>query len=278
MKDKSEITAEVRHTEREISDSDSRLTRFGFSFERGGAHSSRTIMLDELETLFSFVDRPDANKAEFLHAINESNCLGKRSGKTRLLTYRHLVDLYALDPGVTIYRAMRFFWQRDPASRPMIALLCAYARDSILRQAAALILKTSEGSVLTRESVEELIDSIEQGRFSKATLKSTAQNINSSFTKSGHLHGKGKKVRTKVVPTAASVAFALFLGYLSGERGGSLFYSEYASLLDCSYEKAVELAEEASRRGWIVFKRLGNVIEALFPGLLNNQEMEWLRE
>jgi len=278
MKDKSDITAEVRHTERENSDSGSKLTRFGFSFERGGAHSSRTIMLDELETLFSFVDRPDAGKAEFLQAINESNCLGKRSGKTRLLTYRHLVDLYALDPGVTIYRAMRFFWQRDPASRPMIALLCAYARDSILRQAAALILKTSEGSVVTRESVEELIDGVELGRFSKATLKSTAQNINSSFTKSGHLHGKVKKVRTKAVPTAASVAFALFLAYLNGERGVSLFHSEYAGLLDCSYEKALELAEEASRKGWIVFKRLGNVIEALFPGLLNNQEMEWLRE
>lgn len=278
MKDKSEIIATVRHSEPEKADSDSKLTRFGFSFERGGAHSSRTIMLDELETLFSFVDRPDAARAEFLQAINESNCLGKRSGKTRLLTYRHLVDLYALDPGITIYRAMRFFWQRDPASRSMIALLCAYARDSILRPAANLILSTPEGSIVTRESVEELIDGFEQGRFSKATLKSTAQNINSSFTKSGHLHGRKIKVRTRAVPTAASVAFALFLGYLSGERGGSLFYSEYARLLDCSYEKAIELAEEASRKGWIVFKRLGNVIEALFPGLLNHQEMEWLRE
>ncbi len=278
MKDKSEITAEVRHTERENSNSDGRLARFGFSFERGGAHSSRTIMLDELETLFSFVDRPDAGKAEFLQAINENNCLGKRSGKTRLLTFRHLVDLYALDPGIAIYRAMRFFWQRDPAGRPMLALLCAYSRDAILRQATDLILKTPEGAVLTRESVEELIDGIEQGRFSKATLKSTAQNINSSFTKAGHLRGKAKKTRTRAVPTAASVAFALFLGYLKGERGASLFHSEYARLLDCSYEKAVELAEEASRKGWIVFKRLGNIIEALFPGLLNNQEMEWLRE
>jgi len=278
MQDKSEKKAKVRHTEQGNTDSEIALTRFGFSFERGGAHSSRTIMLDELETLFSYVDRADAGKAEFLQAIEENNCLGKRSGKTRLLTSRHLVDLYALDPGIAIYRALRFFWQRDPASRPMLALLCAYSRDAILRQATDLIVKTPEDSVVSRESVEELIDGIEQGRFSKATLKSTAQNINSSFTKSGHLNGRKIKVRTRATPTAASVAFALFLGYLRGERGASLFYSEYARLLDCSYEKAVELAEEASRKGWIVFKRLGNIIEALFPGLLNNQEMEWLRE
>lgn len=173
---------------------------------------------------------------------------------------------------------MRFFWQRDPASRPMLALLCAYARDSILRSAVDLIIKTPAGSIVSRESVEEQIDAIEPGRFSMATLKSTAQNINSSFTKSGHLQGKAKKTRVKAAPTAASVAFAMLLGYLNGERGSSLFYSEYARLLDCSYEKSVELAEEASRKGWIVFKRLGNIIEALFTNLLTEQEMEWLRE
>ena len=49
-------------------------------------------------------------------------------------------------------------------------------------------------------------------------------------------------------------------------------------MLDCSFDKAIELAEEASRKGWIVFKRVGDVIEVLFPNLINEQEMEWLRE
>ena len=43
-------------------------------------------------------------------------------------------------------------------------------------------------------------------------------------------------------------------------------------------EESIELSVEASRKGWIVLKRLGSVIEVLFPNLLSNQEMEWVRE
>jgi len=70
----------------------------------------------------------------------------------------------------------------------------------------------------------------------------------------------------------------LLLGYLTGVRGQALFQTEYARLLDCTLNKAIELAEDASRKGWIVFKRVGDVIEVLFPKLINQEEMEWLRE
>ena len=72
--------------------------RFGFSYERGGVHTARTMMLVELRALLSFVEKTDAPKSEYLDAIQTANCLGKRSGKTRVLTFRHLVDLYSLDP------------------------------------------------------------------------------------------------------------------------------------------------------------------------------------
>jgi hypothetical protein len=71
---------------------------------------------------------------------------------------------------------------------------------------------------------------------------------------------------------------ALFLSYLAGARGQMLFETEYMRLLDCSTDQAIELAESASRRGWIVFKRIGNVIEVQFPGLLNKQEQDWVHE
>ena len=254
------------------------LARFGFRFERGGTHSSRTMMLDELTALLDYVNRADATKADYLNAIEEGNCLGKRSGKTRLLTYKHLAELYSLDTAHVLFRALLYFWQRDEAGRPLLALLVTYARDSIFRASAPMILKTPEGSVITRESVEELIDSREPGRFSKATLKSTAQNINSSWTKSGHLTGRNKKIRNRAAPTAGSAAYALLLGYLAGARGQGLFSTEYAKLLDCSREQTIELAEQASRRGWITYKRVGDVIEVLFPNLINQQEQEWLRE
>jgi len=255
-----------------------KLERFGFSFERGGAHTARTMMLEDLTALLTYVNRPEADKSDYLHAINDENCLGKRSGKTRRLTYRHLVDLYALDRSKVLFRALLYFWNRDMDGRPLLALLCTFARDAIFRSTAPFILQFHEGATVTRDSLEEFIDAQEPGRFSKATLTSTAQNINATWTKSGHLYGRARKVRCRAHPTAGSVSYALLLGYLTGVRGQALFQTEYIKLLDCPLDKAIELAEEASRKGWIVFKRVGDVIEVLFPNLLNPEEMEWLRE
>lgn len=251
---------------------------FGFSDGRGGVHTSRTMMLDELRSLLTYVDQPEAGKSDYLQAIDDENCLGKRSGKTRKLTYRHLVDLYSLDRSNVLFRALLYFWNRDIDGQPLLALLCTFARDSIFRSTAPFILKFPEGATINRESLEEFIDAQEPGRFSKATLKSTAQNINSTWTKSGHLYGRTRKVRSCANPTAGSVSYALLLGYLTGSRGQALFQTEYTKLLDCTFDKAIELAEEASRKGWIVFKRVGDVIEVLFPNLINQEEMEWLHE
>lgn len=255
-----------------------KLKRLGFSYERGGVHTARTMMLAELCALLSFVDVADATRADYLEAIQTANCLGKRSGKTRTLTFRHLADLYALDPSLLVFRALRFFWQRDLDGQPLLAALCAYTRDPMLRATAPFILGFPEGATITRESMEDLIDAQEPGRFSKATLKSTAQNINSSWTQSGHLAGRVRKVRARAVATPGAVSVALLLGYVSGLRGESLFKSDYTKMLDCSFERTMELAEDASRRGWISLKRVGQVVEVLFPNLITAQEMEWLRE
>jgi hypothetical protein len=254
------------------------LNRLGFSYSRGGVHTARTMMLAELRALLSFVDTTNAARADYLEAIQSANCLGKRSGKTRTLTYRHLADLYALDPSLMVFRAMRFFWQRDVDGQPLLAALCAYSRDAILRATAPFVLGFQEGATVTREAMEEFIDAQEPGRFSKATLKSTAQNINSSWTQSGHLAGRVRKVRARGVATPGTVSLALLLGYVSGLRGESLFKSDFTRMLDCSFERTIELAEDASRRGWISLKRVGQVVEVLFPNLITAQEMEWLRE
>lgn len=144
-------------------------------------------MIEELKVLLTYVDRPEADKSDYLQAIEDENCLGKRSAKTRTLTYRHLVDLYSLDRTNVLFRALIYFWNRDIDGQPLLALLCTYARDPIFRSTAPFILKFPEGATITRESLEDFIDAQEPSRFSKATLKSTAQNINSTWTKSGHL-------------------------------------------------------------------------------------------
>ncbi len=254
------------------------VEHFGFRSKIGSTHLARTMMLEDLEALLSYVNNPEAEKAKYTQAIQEENCLGKRSGKSRELTAKHLVVLYGLDPSITIFRSLQFFWSRDPEAHPLLALLCAYARDPLLRMSVPFILGLSEGTNVFREKLEAFIELKDPGRFSKATLKSLAQNINATWTKSGHLKGRVKKVRTRVSPTPGAASYALFLGYLKGLRGQFLFQSEYARLLDCSVDYTMELAEQASRRGWIVFKRIGDVTEVQFRHLLTAKEMEWLRE
>lgn len=253
-------------------------TYFGFSFERSGAHSSRTIMLEEIENLISYIDNPKANKEDYKKAIIEENCLGKRSIRTRKLTYRHLVDLYSLDLSKVIFRSFLYFWQKDLSGHSLLAFMCSYVRDPILRSSTPFILEFREGAIVGREALEIFIDGLEPGRFSSATLKSTAQNINSSWTKAGHLTGRARKQRDRATPSPGSVSYALLLGFLTGARGKSLFNTEYIKLLDCSFEKAIELAEEAARKGWLVYKRIGDVIEVLFPNLITQEEMEKIYE
>jgi hypothetical protein len=128
--------------------------------------------------------------------------------------------------------------------------------------------------MITREKLEKYIEEKQPGRFSKATLKSTAININSTWTQSGHLEGKLKKYRSKAKASPGAVAYALLLAYFNGLRGILLFENDYAKILDCSKEHAIELAEHASRKGWMVFNRIGDVIEVGFPKLVNQIEME----
>lgn len=254
------------------------LARFGFSFERGGAHLARSLMLEELTLLLQAVNNPNASLDDYQHAVIDENCLAKRSSRTRQLTLRHLKSLYSLDSGAAIFRALRFFWQRDKDARGLLAFLVAYSRDSILRSSAPFVLQLRLGETVTCPQLEAFLDQQEEGRFSKETLRAAAQRILASWVRSGHLVGHVRKSRTAATPTAGACAMALFLSYLVGARGQMLFETEYMRLLDCSTDQAIELAESASRRGWIVIKRIGNVIEVQFPGLLTKQEQEWVHE
>ena len=259
-------------------DSQSSLERYGFGHDRGSAHMARTMMLDELRLLLKAVPAVPGLSDDYSRAIEMENCLGKRSHRTRTLTRRHLTDLYALKPEQALFRTLRYLWQRDAEGQPLIAGLCAYVRDPFMRVTAPLILDLPEGHTFARESIEKLLDTRYPGRFSQATLQSTAGNLASTWTQTGHLMGCMRKSRSKARATAGSTAYALLLGFLTGERGESLFRTEYARLLDCPFETALELAETASRKGWIVLKRVGNVIEVLFPSILTQQEMGWVHE
>jgi hypothetical protein len=254
------------------------LARFGFRFEKGNTHAARSMMFKELQELFSFLKNSGASKSDYYKAIVEENCLSKRSLESRKITNMHLGFLYGLDPSLTIFRALRFFWERDVDGRPLLALLCSYSRDGLVRLSAPIFLAYGEGDIFNREKFEDYINRSEPGRFRETSLKATVRNLCTTWTRSGHFVGYSDKIRSKAVATPGSVSYSLFLGYLIGLRGEALFSSEFSKLLDCSMARAIELADIASSRDWINFKRIGKVMEVQFPRLLTTQENDWIHE
>lgn len=240
--------------------------RLGFMLHKGSTHTSRTIMLDELTVLLDVVPA-SATLDQYRTAICEQNCLAKRSGRTRALTARHLTELYGLSPANPIYAGLRYYWTRDIPARAQLALVAATARDTLLRGVAPLVLKLPPDTEVGREQVETLIADRWPGRFSAATLKSTAQNVNSSLTKSGHLRGRVRKFRCQLQPTTGAAAYALYLGWLRGERGELLLQNEFCKLLTVHQENLLDLAARASARGWLVMRRVDKVVDVDFPEL-----------
>jgi hypothetical protein len=240
---------------------------FGFKFGDKGAHTSRTIMLDEMRSLLG-VCRPDAPRNEYLSAINDENCLGKRTLATRKLSSQRLTELYALDPKVLLFRAMRRYWYADREGQAVLALLLALARDPLLRVSASPILRMRPGEELARQQMTDALTRAVGSRLSESTLDKVVRNTSSSWTQSGHLKGRGRKVRQKVTPTAAATSFALLLGYLAGKRGEALFESLWAQVLDSPASELVQIAMDARRLGFIDMSQSGGVIDVAFSRLL----------
>ncbi len=254
-----------------------RLTGFGFRLGRGGAHQSRTMMLDELQNLLHAA--PDnATKADYSALMVDANLLAKGTSKARQLTAKHLVELYGLDDRLCLFRVFRHLWQQDVQARPVLALTLALARDPLLHLSRPLMLAKQPGDSLDRREVEEMLDQTDPGRFSAASLKSFAQNINGSWTQAGFLQGRVRKVRSAPTVTPTNLAYALFVGHLEGLRAQRLFSSDWARLLSSSQEELVAMAQTASRRGLMVFMNAGGVMEVRFPGYLIPEEEGWLHE
>ena len=197
--------------------------------------------------------------------MEEENCLAKRSCNTHQITFTQLERLYGLDPSVPAFRALRQLWEKDAASRPLLALLCACARDPLLREAAPFILRHKPGAEVSARAVADFLEKENPGRFSPATLHSASRNIRSTFTQSGHLQGRSRKTRVRCRATPAAAAYALYLGRLGGLVGGELLQTIFTALLDCDAAEAFDLAQTAAQKGWLDLKRVGDIVEIEFP-------------
>ena len=253
------------------------LTKLGYRLGRGGTHAARTMMFDELSVLFEHTS-PDTTRDAYREEVVSLNILGKPTQKSRALTFRHLAELYGLDPAIPVFRVFRKLWALDEAARPLLALMLALVRDPLLQLSEAFVLAKAEGESVRREEVEEFIAASEPDRFSAASLKSISQNINGSWTQAGFMVGKVRKVRTAPKVTPTNITYALFLSHLEGLTGQRLFSSRWMTLLCSSPGELEALANSASHRGQIVFLNAGGVKEVRFPGFLTAEEEQWLHE
>ena len=78
----------------------------GYRPRKGGAHSSRTMMLEELRLLLSTVSGA-TDKSEYARAVLDDNCLGKRTLSTRKLSLQRLRELHGLDSEILYFKILR---------------------------------------------------------------------------------------------------------------------------------------------------------------------------
>ncbi len=246
-------------------------TEAGFVSDPVGTHSSRTIMVSAVAQLF-LASSPSTSYEELRRLVLEENVLQKSSMAGRAETFRRLRELYALDADVPLYRALRFFWSLAPAEEPMLAMLCALAREPVLRVSASLVLATAHGAALPKAAMEAHLALAFPDRYSAGVLAGMTRRILSSWTQSGHLVGRSRKVRAAPKTGPASAAYALLLGHLQGVRGGLLFETPWVAVLDVPSGLVHESAQDASRRGWIDYRRAGNVVDVQFHQALGTWE------
>src|SRR6266852_1914533 len=120
---------------------------YGFINKPVGAHSSRTMMLAEIRLLLAAC-QSSANLEEHRSAIVDENVLLKKTAATRKATFKWLRELYALDRKIPIFRALRDLWDEDTQAQPLLALLSAVARDTLLRSTAERILAIPVGETV----------------------------------------------------------------------------------------------------------------------------------
>lgn len=233
-------------------------------------------MLAELTELL--LAAPEASTREsFSTAIIEDNALHKRTSAGRIQARQRLLELYALDVEVPLFRIFRRLWGVAREGRPHLALLLALGRDPLLRSTAPPVLAVPIGAELGRQAVTDAVLAATGGRLNASVVDKVVRNASSSWTQTGHLDGRARKFRRDVPPNPPGVAFALVLGYLLGQRGRRLFETEWMAIFDGSFEAKLEAATEAKRLGWLDLRFGGEVVEVGFPGSLTAREEELSR-
>jgi hypothetical protein len=91
--------------------------QFGLRLRGGGTHQSKTMMFSEISAYWS---RAEASSSHARSLIVDANVLNKRTVATRIVTFRHLNALYAIETMPTITKALAALWKLDGKGRPLL--------------------------------------------------------------------------------------------------------------------------------------------------------------
>ena len=237
-----------------------KATRIGFRFGDRGTHTSRTMMLAEMEVLLDVTGEAD-ERDDYTSAIIDENCLSKVTAATRQLSRQRLSELYGLDPKLPLFRVLRRLWNIDRENHPRLALLAAIARDPLLAATTPSIIPLPQGAEFQREPMKAILRSAVGDRLNDGTLEKVCRNAASTWTQSGHLEGRTFKKRRLVHASPMTAAFALYLANAAGYRGAEIFASAWFRVLDCDPSQARDYALEAKRLGLINLRMAADVVE-----------------
>lgn len=249
--------------------------RAGFVSNTASPHTTRTIMLPALRGLLAACP-PDSPPARYRAAVVVDNVLLKGTAATRRKTFAILAQLYALDPHVLVFRALRDLWDSDEAAQPLLAVLCALIRDPTFLATSQPILDEPVGATVSASTLAEAVQNTFPDRFNPRTRLFLGQRAAASWEQAGYLRGKANKMRQRVVCRPVATVYALLLGYLCDERGEALFDTRWAQLLDTSVAELHSQAVQASQQGWLEYRRSGEVTDVSFRHLLRRESTETL--
>lgn len=221
-------------------------------------------MFSELEKVMSF----SMESGQYLDAMAD-NVFGKKSSDGVKQTKGFLKRLYGFDSQYPPFAAFMYFWKMsEPNEKPLIAFLYAVNQDILLAESVQVLQNVKLGTKVAVEHFEEIVEKYHPNQYAANTLRSTAQNLASSWKQAGFIEGKVKNIRIQPEITYRTACFAFLLAYLNGDRGDFIWNNIGVNALCLQESKLRALAIECAKNDLMQYQYAGSVTAINFTNLL----------
>ena len=221
-------------------------------------------MFSELEKVMSF----SLESGQYLDAMAD-NVFGKKSSDGVKQTKGFLKRLYGFDSQYPPFAAFMYFWKMsEPNEKPLIAFLYAVNQDILLAESVQVLQNVKLGTKVAVEHFEEIVEKYHPNQYAANTLRSTAQNLASSWKQAGFIEGKVKNIRIQPEITYRTACFAFLLAYLNGDRGDFIWNNIGVNALCLQESKLRALAIECVKNDLMQYQYAGSVTAINFTNLL----------